>query len=146
MEEGRAHERFAPGDDDEGDAKVMCLVDDGAEFMIGEFLFDGGSDGFFVASFAVEVALVGDTEDHDWGDMGALVFPFLSGFGCFFLPTVGFDKVECLCGVGEADFYGVLEKDFEGIVKNEAEAGVFCGSHGESSLFGSRGGTFIAVS
>ena len=83
------------------------------EFGVGELCFCGGSYGFFVASFAVEVALVGDAEEHDGGDMDAVVFPGVSCFGCFFLPAVGFVEEECLCGMSEADFDEVFEKDFQ---------------------------------
>ena len=97
------------------------------EFGVGELCFCGGSYGFFIASFAVEVALVGDAEEHDGGDMDAVVFPGVSCFGCFFLPAVGFVEEECLCGMSEADFDEVFEKDFQRVVKYGTKVGVIFG-------------------
>jgi hypothetical protein len=144
LEEGWTHEWFTTSNHDEGDTKTMCLIDDGPKLLIGKFLFDCRSDSFFVASFTVEVTLVGDTEDHYWRDMCTLELPFLTSFSCFFLPAVGFDEVKCLGGVGEADFDGVFEKDFKCIVEEETEISVFLSFYGESPVCGLCGGDILS--
>ena len=121
VEEPRFGEGFPASHDNKAHPKVVSLAHDVTDLIVSEFFFRCRPDGFFVTSRAVEVALMGDTEDDDGWDVRTLFFVVFPSLGRCSLPPDGLEEEQGLGGMAEADFDGVGEEDAQSVVETEPE-------------------------